>query len=366
MAVLKLASYQAKLRDHLRLEGPERTLLYAYELGRELMENGAGVLDVVRLHADALARLDEEEGTRPLSRPRADTFLAEVLAPFEMAYLGFQEAVGSLRQLASSLEEQVEARTRELQTSLSSLQVAEAERQRLLARVIAAEEQERQRIADDLHDDTIQVMAMASLRLSRLRGHLDNEESESIAEAVESAVADTIGRLRRMVFELRPPMLERDGLAAALRTYLRAVMDDGPEWTLHDLLDQQPALEVSETAYRIAQEALANVRKHAGAQRVDVTLETVDQGLRIAIVDDGAGFDVRLLDMPRVGHLGSMAMRERAALRSGWCRIASEPDQGTTVTMWLPLVAPDAERSRHGGAGHRPPSDGSGSRSGRV
>lgn len=339
MDAVKLASYQTKLHDHLRLDGPERTLLFAYELGRELMENGAGVLDVVRLHEDALLSI-EAGGADARWRRRAGTFLAEVLAPFEMAYLGFREAAGSLQELASSLEEQVAARTRELQQSLSSLQVAEADRQRLLARVIAAEEQERQRIADDLHDDTIQVMAMVALRLSRLRGRLD-ERDQPVAQDVEAAVSGTIERLRRMVFELRPPMLERDGLAAVLRTYLRAVMDDGPAWALQDLLEDEPPLQVSETGYRIAQEALANVRKHAHSHHVSVTLDAINQGLRVTIVDDGDGFDVRLLDVPRVGHLGSMAMRERAALMAGWCRIDSEPNSGTTVVVWLPHVPPE-------------------------
>ena len=332
---LSLAQYESALHDHLRHGDDEQMLLHAYELGRQLMESGAGLLDVVRLHADAVAALfNRWPVDLPLTH-QVDSFLAEVLAPFEMAYLGFKEANLSLRRLTGSLEQQVDQRTRELQESLSALQAADAERRRLTARVVSAQEQERHRIADDLHDDTIQVMTAVALRLSALYGRVEADDERTLAR-LEQAVSDTIGRLRRLVFELRPPALEREGLAAAIRVYLRTAFDKGPDYTVADRLDDEPPIEVREIAYRVAQEALANVRKHANARHVSVTVEPHEQGIRVTVTDDGAGFDPTELDMTRPGHLGTTTMRERTALAGGWCTIDSAPGHGTTVALWIP------------------------------
>lgn len=334
-SLASMSRYESCLRDHVGHREDERVLLRAYELGRELMENGVGVLDVVRIHAEAVAALSS---ARPVDVPtlaQAEGFLAEVLAPFEMAYLGFREANVSLRRMAESLEEQVEERTRELKESLSALQAADAERLRLMARAVSAQEQERHRIADDLHDDTIQVMTAVALRLSMLYGRLPSSDHPSL-EQLEEVVTDTIGRLRRLVFELRPPALEREGLAAAVGVYLRRTFDDEFGHTVIDRLEEEPPLEAREIAYRVAQEALANVRKHADATQVTVTIEPYRAGVRLAVADDGAGFDPRQLDAPRPGHLGTVAMRERAALAGGWCTIDSATGRGTTVVAYVP------------------------------
>ena len=103
-----LHRYEYALREHLRRDGVEQALLHAYELGRELMEAGAGLLDIVRLHTDAVAELEPHHRNIPGWRARADVFLAEVLAPFEMAYLGFKEANSSLRRLTGTLEDHIE------------------------------------------------------------------------------------------------------------------------------------------------------------------------------------------------------------------------------------------------------------------
>jgi signal transduction histidine kinase len=309
-------------------------LLHAYERGRELMEADAGVLDIVRLHTAAVADLEPEHRESLSWRARADAFLAEVLAPFEMAYLGFKEANSSLRRLTATLEEQVQQRTHELRESLSALQAAHVERRALLARLVSAQEQERQRISDDLHDDTIQVLTGVALRLSTLR-HQVAPEAQAALDRLEQIVDDSIGRLRRLMFELRPPVLDREGLAAAIHVYLRMALGE-VEATVADRLDQQPPVHARETAYRIAQEALANVRKHAHANRVAVRLEPHRGGVRVTITDDGRGFHPHVLDRPDPGHLGVTSMRERAALAGGECTIESQPGQGTPVPCWIP------------------------------
>jgi signal transduction histidine kinase len=334
-SLLSTARYAAALEDHLRRSGQEQTLLHAYELGRELMGQGAGLLDIVPLHGEALARLEIAHDADSGLRRRADSFLAEVLAPFEMAYLGFKDANASLRRLTASLEEQVAERTRELQENLSVLQAAHAERRRLLSRLATAQEQERHRLANDLHDDTIQIMTAVALRISTLRGRLEATD-QRIADRLEQTVLDSIGRLRRLVFELRPPALDHEGLAAAIRTFLTTALAEGPKHTLDDQTQEQPPLQVREIAYRITQEALTNVRKHARANHVHVTLTTYRGGIRVTVIDDGIGFDTRELDSSRPGHLGATAMRERAAMAGGWCTVDSTPGAGTTVVIAIP------------------------------
>ena len=331
--------YETSLRQHLRLDTDELVLLHAYELGRHLMEQGIGLLDVVRLHAAAVRSIEREQPELAITG-RAEGFLAEVLAPFEMAYLGFQEANQALGHLTSSLEEQVAERTRELRASLSELQASQAERKRLLARIVAAEEQERHRIADDVHDDTIQAVTAVSLRLAILARRLDPADLPVLQRA-QGSLGDAINRLRRLVFELRPPALDRHGLGAALRDLLEMVQDEeGPVHVLHDHLVTEPPVRLAEVAYRISQEALANIRRHAAASRVEVIVAEDDAAIELTIVDDGVGFDPRELTTPRPGHFGTAVMRERASLVNGRCVIESAPGEGTTVRVRIPREEP--------------------------
>jgi len=101
--------------------------------------------------------------------------------------------------------------------------------------------------------------------------------------------------------------------------------------------------ELRVVAYRIVQEALANVRAHAKASRVAVRLEEVDGGLLARVSDDGIGFLPGLVERRPAGHLGLISMREQATMAGGWCRVASAPGMGTTVEVWIPRPKPESE-----------------------
>jgi signal transduction histidine kinase len=153
-----------------------------------------------------------------------------------------------------------------------------------------------------------------------------------------------------LLFELHPPVLDSEGLAPALRMYLdEAEHQSSVHYTLDDRLVAQPAANVRLIIYRIAQEALTNVRKHAEASTARVTLESRDDGFLIRIVDDGQGFSNTALDAAAPGHLGLTAIRERAELAGGWLRVTSNAGSGTAVEFWIPerlaegSPAPDAE-----------------------
>ncbi len=225
-----------------------------------------------------------------------------------------------------------------------------AARRALLAHLVAAGEEERARIAMDIHDDSIQVITAAGMRLQILRRRLDDPEQVKLLDELEQTIQLAISRLRHLLFELRPPVLDSEGLSAALGTYLEEVDDDGTAYRLDDELSVQPSPETRTILYRIVQEALTNVRKHAQAGQATVTLREVKNGFLVRISDDGVGL-VGEDSQPVPGHLGLAAMRERATLAGGWLSIEATPGGGTTLEVWIPAVLPDeAKPLGHAGA----------------
>jgi signal transduction histidine kinase len=212
------------------------------------------------------------------------------------------------------------------------------QRRWLLGRVVWAQEEERRRIAGEVHDDAIQTIAAARLMLTTFRDQLSGDYQRDLLDHLEEAVSSSLARLRTLVFDLRPAQLDDDGLAAALREYLAETAGPGGFTAeLRDDLEQEPPAEARVIAYRICQEALTNVRVHARASRVEVRLEEARGGLLVSVADDGEGFDTdRVRATPRRGHVGLTSMSERATMADGWCRVDSAPGQGTTVRFWLP------------------------------
>ncbi|MDQ4129704.1 MAG: histidine kinase [Actinomycetota bacterium] len=333
--------YRSALEQYV-LTKRELTLLHAYELGRRIMDGNLGVLDVVSFHqAAAVEVLGPVVGADefPQALDRAGDFLREVLAPFDMAYRRSHATNQALKELADTLEEQVAERTAQLETSLEALREADEQRRRLISRLVQAQEEERQRLAAEIHDDSVQVMTAVGLRLSLLYGREMNPEDRAVIERLEDTVNQAIGRLRHLLFELRPPALERQGLAPALKLHQQAVAEQvGIDYEVHSQLSREPPLEVRLVLFRIAQEAIANIRKHAHAGHVTVSIEARNAGVYLRIEDDGRGFSMTDTDLPHRGHIGLIAMRERASMAGGWCRVASEPGGGTTVEAYLPAV----------------------------
>lgn len=207
------------------------------------------------------------------------------------------------------------------------------DRRRLLAHLVEAQEQERQRIAWDVHDDTIQAMVAVDMRLQLLARKLPAEHRDTVEQA-DDAVRAAIGRLRNLVFRVRPPGIERQGLRDSLTVYLA---DTAMAGEVHNAFEREPGDDAAITIFRVCQEALTNVRKHARASFVVVELSTVDRGFLVRVIDDGVG----LPDLdPNAGHFGLIEMRERAEAAGGWCTVAAGEDGGTVVEFWLPDVRP--------------------------
>jgi PAS domain S-box-containing protein len=212
----------------------------------------------------------------------------------------------------------------------------EREQKHLTELLVRTQDEERQRIADSIHDDPVQQMTAVGMRIGALRGQLrDPGQLEAIGR-LERSVVDAVARLRRLMFELHPRLLDQEGVASALREYLRGV-EPALEYSVEDHADVQLSDERRILVYRIAQEALANVTKHAAATRVDVRMAAEKNGLLVTIEDDGVGFDPETV--AAFGHVGLVTMRERAELSGGWCRVESSP-AGTKVTYWVPREVP--------------------------
>lgn len=226
--------------------------------------------------------------------------------------------------------------------SQEALLQAQEERRRLLSRLVSAQEEERRRIAQDIHDDPIQVMTAAGMRLQMLRRQVSGPKQVEALERLEVIVQRTVERLRRLMFELRPYALDRDGLGAALRLYLeqKAKESELPEFSLVDRLRVEPPPNTRVILYRVAQELLTNAKKHAGASRVEVALEQRGGEYVLRVTDDGAGFSPGDLEAPRPGHLGLAAVREHAEMRGGRFRIKSLHGQGTKVEFSIPVEVP--------------------------
>jgi PAS domain S-box-containing protein len=218
---------------------------------------------------------------------------------------------------------------------------AERGRSELLTRLVFAQEDERRRIARDMHDQFGEHLTALALRIGVLkeacRGYTELVRE---ADALESIARDLDRDVDRLVWELRPTALDDLGLGAALANYVQ-------DWSnrvhiparLHTgrLLDERLASEVETTLYRIAQEALNNAAKYSRARHVDVLLERRPDCLLLIVEDDGIGFDVEAAGSRR--GFGLVGMKERAALIGASLEIETAPGAGTTVLVRLDTLA---------------------------
>jgi signal transduction histidine kinase len=213
---------------------------------------------------------------------------------------------------------------------------------RLFADMVIAQQQERRHIAEEIHDGGLQAMTVVLLRLGQLKAVVAESDEPSVVAELELSVRDAIATMRHLIAGLVPRELDGAGLAAALRTLLGETgRESGIGCRLTDRLRSEPLPAQRAVAFRIAQEAIGNARKHARPSRIDVLLESRDGGVRALVADDGIGFAVdAMLAEARPGHLGLAAMRRRLEMVGGWLRIESSAT-GTAVSFWIPDAISD-------------------------
>lgn len=244
-----------------------------------------------------------------------------------------------MRSLLDSLADNVAFALDSLATRDQYQRVA-AQRADLLRRLVVAQEDERARIAADVHDDSVQTMAAVDLRLGLLMLRV-RESAPDLAPAVaqiQEMVSGATTGLRDLLFDLEPVASGVDLVELVRDALDRTFERTATRWGIHVAPDEprvELADEVSVQAFRIVQEALLNVRNHAHATQVEVTLRPKDAGVEIEVVDDGVGLDAAAA-APRPGHRGVRTMQDRAEVVGGWCRVESAPGAGCTVRVWLP------------------------------
>jgi signal transduction histidine kinase len=220
-----------------------------------------------------------------------------------------------------------------------------------VADITLTQEEERKRIARELHDDTVQSLIAISQRIELIKGVLDDSgEARNRLSELRTMVTGAIASVRQFSRDLRPLALEDLGLVAAMQYLVnQLVQSEGVdvnfecEGTVEGL---PPDMEVA--IYRILQEALNNVKKHAGATEVQVLAQFTARQVALVVQDNGRGFTVpeSITDFASSGSFGVMGLQERAQLFGGHVVIESEPDQGTTIRLVLPRQSNLAPLSR--------------------
>lgn len=218
--------------------------------------------------------------------------------------------------------------------------------QHVTARALTAQEEERKRIAWELHDDTAQTLASLMIRLRVARSTADAELRDRRIEDVRTELAKAMEGVRRFARALRPPALDEVGVVAALREHARTLCETaGVRARVEaDAVDRLLSPNAELVLYRIVQEALSNVVRHAQARTVCVRLERRHGAVLARVTDDGIGFEVDAELYRHGGGLGLFGMQERAAYVGGSVSIESEPGAGTTVRVEIP-TAPESNRA---------------------
>ncbi|MCB0115968.1 MAG: PAS domain-containing protein [Caldilineaceae bacterium] len=322
---------------------------------RGVMESGEPAMDV-EIYGSTPADPDTEHVWREHFYPiRLDEEVIGLGAVVE-DITELKQAQESLHQARELLESQVAERTAQLSELNTQLQATLREQERtaqelaeVRRRLAQSREAERLRLAHELHDTAMQDLTVLTYDLV----HYSNANAD---EAMGKAIANIRGKighinqtLRRIVGDLRPPILVDFGLKAAIEAHIERIHNDHP--SLHITLeaeDNLPRLRemTAVMLFRIQQQALRNIFQHAAADRVWIRVTTELDWLKLEVEDNGKGFSIprRLIELARQGHLGIVSMSERANEAGGVFEIESEPGKGTVVRVKVPVAEMNDER----------------------
>jgi signal transduction histidine kinase len=305
--------YSSVLRAYLA--GDDEACLHrVYQLSRSALDDGHGILTMADLHhkamANALKGIGPSAERERVSRLGHALFL-EALSPFEMSQRQSRDACHALRRVNETLEGEV------------------------------------RRIAYALHDEAAQLIVSAVLAVDEVASGLPPQSGTSL-DKIRSPLQDCASALRRLSHEMRPPALDELGLRPALEFLASSVSRRlGIPITVDGSTDERPPPSVEVALYRIVQEALANVVKHARASRVLITLRQRGSVMTCSVRDDGVGFDLGLetaLEKPSSG-LGLSILRERIDALGGTHRVVTGRGRGTELTVTVPVGGSDGDSS---------------------
>jgi two-component system, NarL family, sensor histidine kinase UhpB len=291
--------YERVLRSYLR-QGGESSLKQAYELGRRALSGGRGIVEMIALHQQSVEKILGDTQQIGVLHQAGD-FFVELMSPFEMTHRAFGEANDTLRRLNESLES------------------------------------ETRRIARALHDESGQLLAAVHIQLRQLARALPPGAQPDLTE-VETLLEQVEQQLRNFSHELRPTVLDDYGLVPALQTLAEKFSKRfGLPVNVDGKLNPRLTKSVEAAMYRVTQEALNNVARHAKASRVSIRLWRVPGEFHCYIRDDGVGFDPAAVAKGSRNALGLLGMRERLTVLGGTLQIQSTPQQGTELRIFVPV-----------------------------
>lgn len=225
------------------------------------------------------------------------------------------------------------------------------QKQQLGLRIIRAQEEERKRVAREIHDGPAQSMANVVLRVEICEKLLEKRPDEVRNElaGLKDIVRKSLQDVRKIIFDLRPMVLDDLGLIPALKRYISEVQEKNSLLVDFRVLGSQERMSgILEIAiFRVIQEALNNVIKHSGARMVDISLEQVPGQVNLRIKDDGCGFNAdEALSGSNKDNYGLIGIRERIQLLEGSFKLITAPGKGTDLKVKIPLKSPEKQRSR--------------------
>ena len=374
---LKLSQrYRAALRTHLQ-QGRHASLEPARGLGGEALAAGLETLDLAKLHEQILVA--EVLPACPVGRrsaliKQAGIFFAVAITPIEKMHRNAREAAVLLKKFIETLSQRtVELAASNLELSLEITQRKAAEEalrksehhyaqllkqsdslqeqlRRLSRQILSAQEEERKRISRELHDVIAQTLTGINVRLAALKKEAainTNGLDRNIART-QRLVEKSVGIVHEFARELRPAALDDLGLIPALHSFVKLF---SKRTRIHVHLkvfagvEQLPGNQRT-ILYRVAQEALTNVSRHAHASRVEVGIQKVAEGICLKIADNGKSFEVeRVLNARGTKRLGLLGMRERVEMVGGRFTVESVQGTGTTIKALIPLEKNGVEES---------------------
>jgi signal transduction histidine kinase len=363
--------YQAALRQHLQ-QGRRAALQSARGLGSQALAAGLQTLDLARLHEQTL--LTEvlpgcPAGKRAALLRQAAIFFAEAVTPVGKIHRTAREAAAHLRIIVETLsqrtvelaaanvelsreitrrkavEEALKKSERHYSQLLERSDRLQEELRRLSRQILSAQEEERKQISRELHDVIAQTLTGINIRLATLKKQaaVNTKGLDRNIARTQRLVERSVDIVHQFARELRPAVLDDLGLIPALHSFMKNFTARTGVRTHLTAFAKVEQLETGRRTvlFRVAQEALTNVGRHARASRVEVSIQQLPDCICMRIKDDGKSFPVeRVLNGKGGKRLGLLGMRERVEMVGGRFEVQSAPDRGTTITAEIPPVKP--------------------------
>ncbi|MCL5075468.1 MAG: sensor histidine kinase, partial [Chloroflexi bacterium] len=311
------------------------------------------------------------EGDLSLSLPPIPSIggdeLLTLAHSFEIMRARLEKSLEEIQRWTEQLEQRVQQRTKELEESQRQLvsvnqmlQSKEQARSELLRKIIVAQEEERRRIARELHDEMSQVLTALSVALEAaiMAPASKADDVKARLVATKSLVSGMLGEVQRMILDLRPSLLDDLGLIPAIDWYAESRLKaSGIRVELETAgVEKRLPSELETVIFRLTQEAITNIAKHARAENVSISLEFKESAVVIDIEDDGCGFavDQVLGQRKRNQAFGLLGMKERVDLFGGTLSIHSKPGEGTRLVVEIPISGMEPSNGENKGiAGRR-------------